>query len=339
MRIAVYGAGGVGGYFGGRLAQAGADVHHIARGAHLEALRTHGLRVRSVKGDFAVRVPATDDPADIGPCDYVLFCVKAFDTKQAAARLGPLVGDATGVVSLQNGVDNEEKLARAVGQDHVMGGAAFIFAGIAEPGVILHTGGPTSVTFGELDGQVTERAQRLLDCCQQAGFAAELSPSIKTVLWAKLAFICAQAGMTAAVRLPIGEIRTVDAAWAAFQRLVAEVCAVAEVDGSPVPPAAQERALAMARSVEPGSFSSLHDDLVAGRRMELDALHGFVVRRAAEHGAPVPMTEAVYAILKPWAIRNQHTETRVNLQPNPAPTAPDNSPISAGNSEPRTLSG
>jgi 2-dehydropantoate 2-reductase len=308
MRIAVCGAGGVGGYFGGRLAQAGADVHLIARGAHLEALRTHGLRVQSVKGDFAVRIPATDDPADIGPCDYVLFCVKAFDTESAAARLGPLMGDATAVVSLQNGVDNEEKLARSVGQDHVMGGAAFIFSGIAEPGVIVHTGGPTSITFGELDGQVTERAQRLLACCQQAGFAAELSESIRTVLWAKLAFICAQAGMTAAVRLPIGEIRTVAAAWTAFQRLVAEVAAVAEADGTPVPLAAQERALTMAQSVEPGSFSSLHDDLVAGRGMELDALHGFVVRRAAEHGVPVPMSEAIYAILEPWAIRNQHAK-------------------------------
>jgi 2-dehydropantoate 2-reductase len=255
MRIAVYGAGGVGGYFGGRLAQAGAQVHFIDRGAHLQALREHGLRVQSVKGDFAVQVPATDDPADIGPCDYVLFCVKAFDTEPAAARLGPLVGDATAVMSLQNGVDNEDKLARAVGQNHVLGGAAFIFAGITEPGVIVHTGGPTSITFGELDGQVTERAKRLLDCCQQAGFAAELSTNIKTVLWAKLAFICAQAGMTAAVRLPIGEIRAVDVAWAAFQRLVAEVCAVAEADGNPVPAAAQQ-ALTLAQSVEPGSFSS-----------------------------------------------------------------------------------
>src|SRR6266511_2532843 len=152
-----------------------------------------GWRVRSVKGDFAVRLPATDDPADIGPCDYVLFCVKAFDTEPAAVRLGPLLGEDTAVVSLQNGVDNEEKLARVVGPAHVMGGAAFIFAGISEPGVIVHTGGPTTITFGELDGRRTERAQRLLACYQQAGVAAELSPAIKTVLWAKLAFICAQA--------------------------------------------------------------------------------------------------------------------------------------------------
>jgi len=262
-----------------------------------------------VRGDFRAEPAATDDPADVGSCDFVLFCVKTFDTDAAAARLGPLVGEGTAVVSLQNGVENEEKLARAVGEDHVLGGAAFIFAEIAEPGVIVHTGGPASITFGELDGRSSQRAERLLACCEQAGLGAELSAGIKTVLWAKLAFICAQAGMTAAVRLPIGAIRTADAAWAAFQRLVAEVCAVAEADGNPVPQAAQERALALAQTVEPGSFSSLHDDLVAGRRMELEALHGFVVRRAAQHGVAVPTSEAVYAILQPWAIRNQRAGT------------------------------
>ncbi len=305
MRIAVYGAGGVGGYFGGRLARAGIDVGLIARGPHLAALREHGLRVRSVKGDFAVRVPATDDPADLGSCDYVLFCVKSFDTDAAATRLEPLLEDDTAVISLQNGVDNEEKLARAVGERHVMGGAAYIFAGIAEPGVILHTGGPTSIEFGELDGRVSERAKRLLACCQRAGFAAALSPDIKTVLWAKFAFICAMAGMTAAARLPIGEIRAVDASWAAFRRLFDEVCAVAAAEGTPVPAAVEQRMLTTAQNVEPGGFSSLHDDLVRGRRMELEALHGFVVRRAAGHGLAVPTCEAVYAMLKPWAIRNE----------------------------------
>src|ERR1700746_2093338 len=229
-RIAVYGAGGVGGYFGARLTQAGAEVHFLARGAHLRAMREHGLQVRSVKGDFRVQVQATDDPADIGPCDFVLFCVKTFDTDAAAARLGPLLGHGTAVVSLQNGVENEEKLARAVGEDHVMGGAAFIFAGIAEPGVIVHSGGPASITFGELDGRATQRARRLLAWCERAGFEAELSASIKTVLGASLSFIWGEAAMPAAVRLPIGDIRTVEVAWAAFSRLVAEVCAVAEAD-------------------------------------------------------------------------------------------------------------
>src|SRR5262249_43177672 len=183
MGIAGDGGGRGGGDFGGGgapggapvgAAPAGAQVHFIARGAHLQALRENGLRVRSVKGDFEVRAPATDDPADVGPCDFVLFCVKTYDTEAAAARLGPLVGEGTAVVSLQNGVENEEILARAVGEDHVMGGAAFIFAEIAEPGVIVHTGGPTSITFGELDGRASQRAKRLLARCEQAGFGAEL---------------------------------------------------------------------------------------------------------------------------------------------------------------------
>src|SRR5215472_6132608 len=162
MRLAVYGAGGVGGYFGGRLSRAGAEVHFIARGAHLRAIREYGLRVRSLKGDFQAEAAATDDPADVGLCVFVLFCVKTFDTEAAAARLGPLIGEGTAVVSLQNGVENEEKLVRAVGADHVMGGAAFIFAEITEPGVIAHTGGPASITFGELDGRASQRAKRLL---------------------------------------------------------------------------------------------------------------------------------------------------------------------------------
>jgi 2-dehydropantoate 2-reductase len=304
MRVAVYGPGGVGGYFGGRLAQAGAEVQLIARGAHLDALRRHGLRVRSVAGDFAVDVTATDDPADVGACDYVLFCVKSYDTESAAARLAPLLGERTAVVSLQNGVDNEEKLAAAVGPQHVLGGAAFIFAGIGEPGVVVHTGGPTSITFGELDGQRTERARHLLEACRAAGFGAELSSDISAVLWGKLAFICAQAGMTAAVRLPIGEIRSADAGWSAFRAIVEEVSAVAAAEGHALPDAAVERALDLGRHVEPTSFSSLHDDLVAGRRMELEALHGVVVRRAGRHGVAVPMTTAVYAVLQPWALRN-----------------------------------
>lgn len=305
MRIAVYGAGGVGGYFGGRLAEAGTDVHLIARGAHLAALREHGLRVRSVKGDFSVRLPATDDPAEVGPCDYVLFCVKSYDTESATAALGPLLSDDTAVVSLQNGVDNEDKLAKMVGEDRTMGGVALIFAGIAEPGVVVHTGGPTSIVFGEMDGRASERGSRLVQACQQAGFGADLSPDIHTLLWGKLAFICAQAGMTAAVRLPIGEIRATDAGWEGFRRLYTEVAAVAEAEGHPIPAATQEATLAVARGLEPGSFSSLHDDLVAGRRMELEALHGTVARLAATHGVPVPMTDAVYAILKPWAARHE----------------------------------
>jgi 2-dehydropantoate 2-reductase len=305
VKLAVYGTGGVGGYFGGRLALAGVDVHLIARGEHLEALRTHGLKVSSVKGDFNVDLPASDDPSDFGSCDYVLFSVKSFDTDAAAARLGPLIGDGTAVISFQNGVDNEERIARVIGDEHIMGGAAYIFSRIAAPGAIAHTGGPARIVFGEMDGSPSERAERFLDACRKADIDAELSEDIRQVLWDKFSFICAQAGMTAAVRLPIGEVRTVEESWAAFRRVVEEVCAVAAAEGIELPHDTPERHASFAERLEPGGYSSLYDDLTNGRRMELEALHGTVVRRARRHGIPVPVCEAIYAILRPWAVRHE----------------------------------
>jgi len=305
MRIAVFGAGGVGGYFGGKLANAGVDVTFIARGAHLAALRERGLRVRSVHGDFELRTPAvTDDPAEIGPVDYVLVTVKSPQTTEVAHRLGPLLGDATAVVSLQNGVDNEEKLATAVGGDHVVGGAAYIFATIAEPGVIRHTGGPTTITVGEWTGGTSERVGRLVEACRAAGFGADESPSIKTTLWTKFAFICALAGTTAAIRLPIGEIRAAPAARELFYRVVTETCEVGRAEGVDLPADLPEKHLAFTDKLEPGGYSSLHHDLTQGNPMELDALLGEVVRRGARAGVPTPMSEALYAILQPWQIRN-----------------------------------
>jgi 2-dehydropantoate 2-reductase len=235
----------------------------------------------------------------------VLFCVKSFDTDEAAARLHPLIGEETAVVSLQNGVDNEERIARHVGPDHVMGGAAFIFASVAEPGVFEDAGGPARVEFGEMDGRRSERAEVLLEAFVDAGVDAQLSEDIRAVLWNKFAFICAQAGMTAAVRLPIGEIRKVPEAMALFRRIVEEVCAVASASGTTLPPDTADRHVAFAMDLEPGGLSSLHFDLTHGRRMELEALHGTMVRRAAEHGVPAPMNEAVYSILRPWSVRNE----------------------------------
>jgi 2-dehydropantoate 2-reductase len=305
MKVAVFGTGGVGGYFGGRLALAGADVHLTARGAHLEALRTGGLKVTSPKGDLQVDLPATDDPSQIGPCDYVLFSVKSFDTDAAAARLPTLMGENTAVISFQNGVDNEQRIARVVGQKHVMGGAAYIFSGIVEPGVIAHTGGPARIVFGEMDGSRSQRAERFLDICNKASIDAELSEEIHRVLWDKFAFICAQAGLTAAVRLPIGEVRSVDESWSAFKRVVQEVCAVAAAEGVDLPGGTVEKHASFAEHLEPSGFSSLYDDLTNGRRMELEALHGTVVQRAHTHEISVPVSEMIYAILKPWAVRNE----------------------------------
>jgi 2-dehydropantoate 2-reductase len=303
VRIAVVGAGGVGGYFGGRLAAAGNDVHLVARGAHLAAMAREGLEVRSVAGDFRVRVQATDDVSEVGPVDHVLFCVKSYDTEEAAAGLGPLLAGGTAVVSLQNGVDNEERLARVLGTQHVMGGVAYIFSTIAEPGVIVHSGGPGRILFGELDGTRSDRAEALAATFRDAGVEAEATADIVRLLWDKLAFICAQAGMTAGARLSIGEIRQVPESITAFRRIVEEVRAVAAAEGVELSTDVLGRHEGFAHALEAGSTSSLHHDLTHGRRMELEALHGEVVRRGRVHGVPTPACETIYGLLRPWAIR------------------------------------
>ncbi len=306
MRIAVIGTGGVGGYFGARLAAAGDEVGFIARGEHGRTLRERGLRLRSTHGDLHLpEVVATDDARDLGPCDVVLFCVKSYSTEQAATQhLPPLMGDDTAVISLQNGMGNLERIAAVVGWEHVLGGLALIFSTITEPGVIEHTAGPARIVFGELDGAARPRTSRFLERCEAAGIDAAVPPDINVAMWDKFAFICALAGTTAAVRLPVGEIREAPRTWQLFRRLVEETYDVARAEGVAVPEGAVEERLAFARSLEPDTHSSLHHDLVTGGRMELDALHGAVVRMADRHGVEVPMSEAVHAILEPWARRN-----------------------------------
>lgn len=298
------GAGGVGGYFGGRLAQAGVGVTFLARGAHLAAMRAAGLHVRSVRGDFTVPVTATDDPAATAPADYVLVTVKSYDTDAVASVLPAMVGDETAVVSLQNGVHNEERFAAAVGAERVVGGTAYIFATIAEPGLVDHTGGPARLVVGEWRGGSSSRVAALVEAFRSAGVTAEESADIRAELWSKFAFICAQAGITTAVRLPIGEIRAQPAARALFRDLSTDVCAVAAAEGVGLPEDLPARTLAMADQVDEGSFSSLYHDLAHGRRMELDALLGEVVRRAEGHGVDVPTSQAVLGVLQPWAARN-----------------------------------
>lgn len=305
MKFAVFGAGGIGAYLGARLSDAGHEVHLVARGAHLAALRAEGLHVESVAGDTTVELPATDDPADIGPCDYVLFCVKGYDTRDAATDLSPLLGKNTAVVSFQNGVDNERWIAEAIGEDHVVGGVAYIFSTIKEPGVVEHTGGPARFVFGELDGRRTDRIEALDDALSGCdGIDAVLADDVSVELWRKFALICAQAGMTATTRLPLGEIRETDATWEMYGRLMEEVCAVARAEGVELPEGTVAEWLDFARELDPDTYSSLHYDLTHDKRMELDALHGSVVRHASEVDVDVPMNEAVHAILRPWADRN-----------------------------------
>lgn len=299
MRVGVVGAGGVGSYFGGRLAHAGADIQVLARGRQLRAIRDNGLRISGGRGEVALALPATDDPTEIGPCDIVLFCVKSYDTETAVELLPPLLHTTTAVVSLQNGVDNEEKIAARIGPEHVMGGAAFIFASVVEPGVVHDAGGPGSIVFGELDGSRSARGEALLEMCQRAGVPAELVTDIRVRLWDKFAFICAQAGMTACTRLPIGEVRAEPETWGMFTTIVDEVVALGTAEGVDLPSDTGPKIARFAQALPAGGFSSLYDDLVGGRRLELQALHGLVVQRSRAHGLPAPMCEAVYALLKP----------------------------------------
>ena len=304
MKIAVLGAGGVGAYFGARLAQAGAEVHLLARGEHLRALVERGLRIRSANGDLELRLPATDRIEDIGPVDYALVCVKSSETEPLASRMKPLLRDDTTIISLQNGVDNEEKLARALGAERVVGGVAFIMSTIAEAGTIEHVGSLARIVFGEMDGSRTERTERFLSLCKQAHIDAEVSTDIRSVLWNKFSFICALAGMTASVRLPLGDIRDCMESLEMAKNIVREVMAVAAAEGVSLPADTVDKAVGIAMKMDPGIYSSLHYDMTHGKPMELEALHGTVLHLAGRHGIAVPMSEAVYAILKPWALRN-----------------------------------
>jgi 2-dehydropantoate 2-reductase len=301
MRILVVGAGGVGGFFGARLARAGESVVVLARGEHLAAIRAHGLRVRStLEGEFVVKVEAVDSVAALTPVDVVLFCVKSFDTEEAAAAIRPVVGPDTGVVSLQNGVDNEERIDAVLGAGHALGGAAYVFATIERPGVIAHRFAGR-IVFGELDAAPRPRAQALRDALARAGVPVEISPHIRRVLWEKYLFISAQAGMTAVTRAPTGVLREIPECWRMYRLIVEELAALARAAGVALPADAIDSVMKAAGALAPDTTSSLHHDLVNGRRLELEALHGHAVRLGERLGVPVPTVFAVYAALKPSA--------------------------------------
>ncbi|MXR20721.1 2-dehydropantoate 2-reductase [Halobacterium bonnevillei] len=302
MKFAIFGAGGIGGYLGARLADAGHDVSLVARGDHLAALQSDGLRVESVAGDTTVDLFATDDPDDVGPVDYVLFTVKAYDTRDAAAALDPLLGPETAVVSFQNGVDNEQWIADEVGRSHVVGGVAYIFSTIQSPGVVAHTGGPARFVYGELDGSRTDRIAALDDALTGCrGVDAVLADDVRQELWKKFAFICAQSGMTAATRKPLGDVRAAADSWAMYRRVIEEVVAVAGAEGAALPADTVDEWVEFAADLDDDVTSSLYYDLTHDKRLELDALNASVVRHAERVDVDVPMNEAITAVLRPWA--------------------------------------
>ena len=303
MRIAVMGSGGIGGYFGGLLAKAGADVTLIARGAHLAAIRAGGLKVRSVVGDFEVPVRSTDDPASVGRADLILFSVKGYDTEEAAQRMRPMVGPESSVLCLQNGVDNEAKLETILGPGVVLGGVVHILSTVAEPGVINQTAGPRTIKFGEMDGRRTPRLEAILRTLTGAGITAAISEQILVDLWEKFIFICAHGGVTALTRLGVGDILGCPETAQLYRAVMDEIATVARGNGVPLPGDAVERAMAFARSLQPTMRSSLAHDLEHGNRLEVETLPGAVIRYGAAVGMPTPLNSVIYGCLKPYHVR------------------------------------
>jgi 2-dehydropantoate 2-reductase len=302
MRIAVIGAGGVGGAFGAALAKAGNDVTFLARGAHLAAMRSNGLSVLGPRGDIhLVPTQATDDPAAIGPVDVVLFCVKLWDVESAGAAIRPIVGPGTAVIPLQNGIDASERLIPILGKDAVMGGVAQISATIAEPGTIRQTGTFMRLVFGELDGRSSARGAAFHAACQAAGFDSANSNEIVTALWEKFVLLATNSSVVALTRLPFGKLRDDPELFGLFEKGLAEVAAVGRARGVALPPDLEARLLKATRNFPPEMMPSMAVDLLRGNRLELPWLAGKVVALGREQRVPTPTYDVMYAALKPYA--------------------------------------
>ncbi len=294
------GAGGIGGYYGGMLARARHEVSFIARGAHLEAMRNRGLTVKTTHvGEFTLSVHATSDPGEIGPVDLVLFCVKGYDTDTAAAQITPLMGPETVVMSLQNGVENEERIGRVVGHEHIIGGTTQVASKLESPGVINQTW-VEMMYMGELDGQPRPRSERLLEAFQQAEVAAQIPPHIGVAMWCKLVDVGAFASISCVTRLPAGEMLVCPETTKLYYSLVEEGIAVARATGLDMPEDFVGELREMNVDLAPTVRASMYYDLEAGRRLELEDLAGTIVRMGRKHGVATPLNFAMYAALKPY---------------------------------------
>jgi 2-dehydropantoate 2-reductase len=303
MRIAVIGAGGVGGGFGVALAKAGADVTFIARGAHLAAMQSAGLKVQGPRGDtHLVPTKATDNPAEVGTVDIVLFCVKLWDVESAGERIKSLIGPGTAVIPLQNGIDAPERLIPILGESAVMGGVAQISASITAPGVITQVGTFMRMIFGELDGRRSQRAEDFLVLCQKAGFDATLSDQILTELWMKFVLLATNASITALARQPIGQLRDDPAIRPVFIAAHQEVIDVARARGVALPANALERILEFNSHAPPTMKASMALDLERGNRLELPWLGGKVAELGRQLGVATPTHSVMYAMLKPYVM-------------------------------------
>jgi 2-dehydropantoate 2-reductase len=304
MTFAILGSGAVGGYFGARLARQGQNVTFVARGAHLEAIRTHGLDVRSAQlGDFHVRAPAESDTARIGPVDVVIVAVKAYDNQTALPMLRPLIGPDTIVLTLQNGVDNINAIAAVTGETHVLGGTTYVATALEAPGLIVQTGVHRSIIFGEVfgdRGRLSARVQRLGEVLAAADIQVTTVPDGLVPLWDKFVYLVPFSGFTGAARLPIGYLWRFPHAQEMFYAAAREVAAIAKAEGVAISSNRFETLKEYMDNIPTTTRSSLLIDLEQGKRIEVEALQGAAVRRAARHDIAVPIVSALYAALKPW---------------------------------------
>ncbi len=302
MKIAVIGAGGVGGYYGGLLAAAGEDVGFIARGAHLRAMRDRGLRVSNHQRDIHLTpTRATDDPAEIGPVDVVLFCVKLYDTETAGALVPPLLGPETIIIPLQNGVDSAERLARFAAPEHILPGAAWLYAHIEAPGVIRCTSEKSGIVFGEVDGRESPRARAFAAAAQRAGIEARLSLEIEKELWSKFAQLASNAGLSTLSRLNLTHVYRDPDLRPLLEAAMEEAIQVAQAKGIRLDDDLVARTMLLAESFPPDLTNSMHNDLKSGRRLEVAHLSGHLARLGDALDVPVPIHRAVWAALKPFA--------------------------------------
>lgn len=301
MRVAIMGAGGVGGYYGGRLAQAGHDVAFITRGEHLRAIQSNGLKLTGPTGEAVIAgARATDDPARIAPVEVVLFCVKLFDTEDAARAIAPLLAKGGVCISLQNGVDGAQRVGAVVGEDRAMGGIAFVSALIESPGVIRYTSKAPSIKFGETDGRMSERAARFRDACKAAGFDAEVVVDIRAALWHKFVGLAVNAALTSLVRQPAGVVYHDPDLMALARAGFEEGAAVARALGVTLPDDIVEWQVRNHLAFPPQMYASMYHDLARGRRLELESFSGLIVRKGRELGIPTPFHSMAYACLKPY---------------------------------------
>lgn len=303
MRIAIVGAGAVGGYYGARLAAAGHQVLFLARGTRAAALRRAGLEVRSELGDLRVDpVEVIEDARAAGPVELVIVAVKLWDTEAAAREMAPLVGEGTAVVSLQNGVEKEETIAGVIGEAPVLGGVTYILADRAAPGVVVHSGRLQRVVVGELSGGVSRRVAAVVAALAAAGIDAVASPDVRREIWEKLAFLAATSAATAVTRQTIGAVRSHPATRELLRAAMAEAVTVARAEGLEIADGFVEERLRFVDTLPADGRASMAHDLLRGARLELDWLSGAVVRRGARAGLPTPVHSTLYAALAPFAL-------------------------------------